>query len=281
VISGDVDSEFLRYLLRNANQQGPGGRLPSLSEISAETGVSVGKLREQLQVARMLGLVEIRPRRGIRLLRYNFLPAVRLSLMIALSLDRGAFYQYSVLRIHLETAFWDEAADLLTEADKRCLMELVERAQIKLGQRSTGAVPARDMAKSGVAGSSAAPVERIQIPHPEHRAFHLKIYSRLNNPFVQGLLEAYWDAYEAVEFSTYADYGYLQEVWSYHAHIAEALSQGEYAVGKELLMAHMALIDRLGNTHEFPNEGTTPRIINGSTIPSQNTVRLAVSEGAS
>ena len=57
-----VDSEFLQYLLRNAGQAGSGGRLPSLSEISAETGVSVGKLREQLQVARMLGLVEISPR---------------------------------------------------------------------------------------------------------------------------------------------------------------------------------------------------------------------------
>ena len=59
--------------------------------------------------------------------------------------------------------------------------------------------------------------DRIQIPHPEHRAFHLTIYSRLHNPFVLGLLEAYWDGYEAVELNTYADYGYLQEVWSYHA----------------------------------------------------------------
>lgn len=243
MISGSVDSEFLQYLLRNAGS--PGGRLPSLSEISTETGVSVGKLREQLQVARMLGLVEISPRRGIRLLPYNFLPAVRLSLMIALSLNRDVFYQYSMLRIHLETAFWDEAVQLLTVADKDHLMELVECAQFKLGQRSA--------TRPGAAGGGPVPVERIQIPHPEHRAFHLTIYSRLANPFVLGLLEAYWDAYEAVEFSTYADYGYLQEVWSYHARIAEALCQDEYARGKELLVAHMALIDRLGITHEFPN----------------------------
>jgi DNA-binding FadR family transcriptional regulator len=275
---GGIESEFFQYLLRNASS--PGGRLPSLSEISAETGVSVGKLREQLQVARMLELVEISPRRGIRLLPYSFLPAIRLSLMVALSLNRDAFYQYSVLRIHLETGFWDEAVNLLTEADKSCLMELVERAQFKLGQRSTGAAPAHSAARSDVAGRNATPVERIQIPHPEHRAFHLKIYSRLNNPFVQGLLEAYWDAYEAVEFSTYADYGYLQEVWSYHARIAQALSQGEFAVGKGLLMAHMALIDRLGNSHELPNGGTTPHPNSGSAAPPRSTGRLAVSEGA-
>jgi len=231
---GSVDSEFLQYLLRNTDS--PGGRLPSLSEISAETGVSVGKLREQLQVARMLGWVEISPRRGIHLLPYNFLPAVRLSLMMALSLDRDAFHQFSVLRIHLETAFWDEAVDLLTEADRSDLLELVERARLKLGQ------------------------DRSQIPHQEHRAFHLMIYSRLNNPFVLGLLEAYWDGYEAAELNTYADYGYLQEVWSYHERIAEALARGDHAIGKQLLIAHMALIDRLGITHELPASQRSTRI---------------------
>jgi DNA-binding FadR family transcriptional regulator len=247
VIPGGVESEFLEYLLCNAHQAGPGGRLPSLNEISAETGVSVGKLREQLQVARMLGLVEISPRRGIRLLPYNFLPAVRLSLMIALSLDRDAFHQFSILRTHLETAFWDEAVSLLTEADANDLMALVERAQLKLSQ------------------------DRIQIPHQEHKAFHLAIYSRLRNPFVLSLLEAYWDGYEAVELNTYADYGYLQEVWSYHARIAEALARGDHALGKQLLIAHMALIDRLGLTHEFPV----------SRRSTKNELRLAISEVAS
>jgi len=246
LIPGGIDSEFLEYLLRNVRQAGPGGRLPSLNEISAETGVGVGKLREQLQVARMLGLVEISPRRGIRLLPYAFLPAVRLSLMIALSLDRDAFHQYSVLRIHLETAFWDEAVSLLTAADRSDLIALVERAQLKLSQ------------------------DRIQIPHQEHRRFHLAIYSRLHNPFVLGLLEAYWDSYEAVELNTYTDYGYLQEVWSYHARIAEALVRGEHALGKELLVTHMALIDRLGITHEFPATGAS----------TQNETRLAISEVA-
>jgi hypothetical protein len=83
-----------------------------------------------------------------------------------------------------------------------------------------------------------------------------------------------------VEFSTYADYSYLQEVWAYHARIAEALGRGEYALGKELLMVHMALIDRLGNTHEFPSGGTTPRATRGTTVPLQNRTTLAVSEAA-
>jgi DNA-binding FadR family transcriptional regulator len=224
VIFSAIDSDFLRYLL--ANRREPGGRLPSLDEISAETGLSIGKLREQMEVARTLGLVEASPRRGLRTLPYSFLPAVRLSLMVALSLDRDSFYAYSALRVHLEAAFWDEAVVTLTDDDKARLTDLVAQAMTKLNN------------------------ERIQIPHPEHRAFHLTIFSRLNNPFVQALLEAYWDAYEAVELNTYADYSYLREVWDYHRRITEAICAGENARGKELLIQHMRLLDRLGVAHE-------------------------------
>src|SRR5512146_2033473 len=107
VILSQIDSVFLRYLLVNGCEQG--ARLPSLEAISEETGISIGKLREQLEVARALGLVEVGPRRGIRCRGYDFLPAVRLSLMVALSLDRRAFKAFSVLRIHMEIAFWEEA----------------------------------------------------------------------------------------------------------------------------------------------------------------------------
>jgi len=221
----NIDSAFLRYLLTQGCQ--PGARLPSLDEISGEIGISVGKLREQFEVARTLGLVEASPRRGIRCLKYDFRPAVRLSLMVALALDPNAFRSFSTLRIHLETALWDEAVALLNDEDKAHLRELVAQAQAKLNH------------------------ERAQIPYAEHRAFHLGIFCKLENPFVLGLLEAYWDAYEAVELSTYADYGYLTEVWSYHQRIAEALVAGDYASGKELLMQHMRLIDRMGVAHEL------------------------------
>ena len=58
-----IDSEFIRYIFEQGYR--PGDRLPSLSDLSAEIGISVGKLREQLEVARTLGLVEASPRRGI------------------------------------------------------------------------------------------------------------------------------------------------------------------------------------------------------------------------
>lgn len=237
MILNAIDSEFLRYLLGNGCE--PGARLPSFEEISGEIGISVGKLREQFEVARMLGLVEASPRRGIRCLKYDFLPAVRLSLMVALALDAGAFRSFSALRIHLETAFWDEAVPLLTEEDTAHLHDLVVQAQTKLDH------------------------ERIQIPYPEHRAFHLGVFRRLENPFVLGLLEAYWDAYEAVELNTYADYAYLQEVWSYHRRIVDAVSDGDYAGSKTLLIQHMRLIDKMGVAHEL-SAALSPRSVVGT-----------------
>ncbi len=240
MILSQIDSDFLRYLLSERCE--PGSRLPSLEEISAEIGISVGKLREQLEVARLLGLVEVGPRRGIRRKDYDCVPALRLSLMVALSIDRSAFAAFSALRIHLETAFWDEAVALLTPADKAYLRELIDRARTKLGG------------------------ERIQIPHAEHRELHLTIYRRLANPFVRGLLEVYWDGYEAVEFNTYADYSYLTEVWDYHQRFVEAICAGDYAAGKKLLIEHMQLIDKLGVSHEGSTQGAALRSAHGSAL---------------
>ncbi len=114
MLAKHLDSELLSYVVEQRFEVGD--RLPSLTDLSEEIGISVGKLREQLEVARMLGLVEASPRRGITRTEYSFLPPVRLSLLTALALDHHAFDLFSGLRIHLETAYWDEAVALLTSS---------------------------------------------------------------------------------------------------------------------------------------------------------------------
>ncbi len=224
MIQSHIDSEFLQYLIAQGFE--PGDRLPSLTDLSQKIGISVGKLREQLEVARRLGLVEASPRRGITRMEYSFLPPVRLSLLTALAMNRHHFDEFSGLRAHLETAYWDEAVALLTAEDKAHLRSLVDTAKAKLNQK------------------------RIQIPYPEHRELHLAIFGRLQNPFVVGLLEAYWDAYEAVELNTYADFYYLEQVWDYHARIVEAICLDDSALGKKLLIEHMQLLTKRGISME-------------------------------
>jgi DNA-binding FadR family transcriptional regulator len=80
------------------------------------------------------------------------------------------------------------------------------------------------------------------VPNGEHRQFHLLIFSRLNNPFVKGLLESYWEAYEASELTRFANYQYWLDVWTYHERIVDALCANEFEKGRQLLIEHFDML---------------------------------------
>ena len=50
------------------------------------------------------------------------------------------------------------------------------------------------------------------------------------------------DAYNAVELNRYSDYSYLQQVWTYHEQIFEAICLGDYERAKRLFIDHTNLI---------------------------------------
>jgi DNA-binding FadR family transcriptional regulator len=213
-----LDSDLLNYIIKQGFQ--PGDRLPTISELQDpdNLGISVSKVREQLEVARALGLVDVRSKTGTRLKEYSFTPTVRLSLFFALATDLRYFEMFSELRTHLEVAFWHEACGLLTDEDKKQLRAYIDAAKSKLN----------------------AP--RIRIPSEEHRSFHLTIFKHLENPFVLGLLDAYWDAYEAVELNRYADYSYHQQVWNYHERILDAICGGDFDAAQKAFIEHTHLL---------------------------------------
>jgi len=222
-------SKFLTYLVsRIADGE---SCLPSLNEISQALGMSVSTLREELQVARALGFVEVKPRTGIKILPYSFSPAVIKSLAFGVSVDRHMFRQFSDLRNHIEASYWYQAVSSLTPEDIIDLQDIIRKANRKLA------------------------AERIQIPHEEHRQLHLTLYKRLENPFVLGILESYWDLYEAVGLNVYEDRKYLERVWSYHRQMVEAISQGDFLSGYQTLIAHMDLLfQRNQNNSKNPFE---------------------------
>jgi DNA-binding FadR family transcriptional regulator len=149
---------------------------------------------------------------------YSFAPAVRLSLFYALAQNIRRFEQFSELRNHIEAAFWNEACAMLQTDDLDAMRTCIASARAKL----TG--------------------NPIFIPNEEHRAFHLRVFKHLDNPFVTGVLEAYWDAYDAVELNRFADYAYLQQVWDYHEKILDAICAGDFDAGKQLFTEHTRLI---------------------------------------
>lgn len=219
-----LSSSFINYLaavpIQNGSEPAEDLPIPSLHDLSKQLGLSVASLREQLEVAEALGLVEVRPRTGIRRRPYSFSPAVYQSVSYAIRLDHSYFDAFSEFRNQIEAAFWDRAVRLLTPSDHQMLQTLVARAWEKLRGRP------------------------IQIPHSEHRQLHLLIYSRLDNPFVQGTLEAYWDAYEQSGLNVYEDYDYLQQVWAYHQKMVEAVCSGDFSAGYQALLEHKNLLYR-------------------------------------
>lgn len=209
-------SEFFRFLAAHPEAE---NSLPSLSELSRELNISLASLREQLEVARALGLVEVKPRTGTRRLSYSFTPAVHQSLGYALALNNEYFRKFADMRNHIEAAYWYEAVAQLTDQDKEELKNIIARAWDKV--RGTP----------------------VQVPHEEHRKLHLSIFSRVDNPFVTGILEAYWEAYEAVGLNVFTGgYEYLQEVWEYHQQMVESICKGNFQVGHEALVKHTDLL---------------------------------------
>ena len=211
-----IQNDILRYIVEKGFQ--PGDPLPTIQQISKELGGSVAKTRESLEIARALGIVEIKPGRGTSLLSYDFSPAVVLSSLYAIGLDAENFAHLRELRNAVEMQFWNEAVSLLQEEDIETLRQHIEGAAEQL-QR-----------------------EPVQVPFHEHRTFHMLIFSRLDNPFVQGVLVAFWEAYEAFGLHLYFDLSYHQTVWTYHRRIVDAIEQGEFDRSRDLLVEHMNLL---------------------------------------
>ena len=214
----DLGSNLLNYIVESNFK--PGDRLPTIHELKTEEylGISSSKVREELEVARALGLVEVRSRTGMRLKSYSFAPAVSLSLLYALARDLNMFAMFSELRTHIEVAFWHEACVLLQDEDKAVMRQCIVAAREKLNDKL------------------------IRIPHEEHRTFHLTVFKRLENPFVLGLLEAYWEAYNAVQLNIYAEYDYWQTVWDYHERILDYICAGDFDAAQQAFIEHTKLL---------------------------------------
>jgi len=216
--------DLLAYLSAcNAETENGESRIPALSELSKQEGISIAALREQLGVARAFGFVEVKPRTGIHSLPYSFTPAARTSLAYAISLDRKYFEDFSNLRRHIEANYWFKAVEKLGGEDIAYLEQLVSQAFGKL--------------------ESTPP----RLPHPEHRDLHLTIYGKIENVFVVGLLEAYWDAYEAVGYSQYTELAYLKKVWQFHKQIVDAIAARDFDRGYKLLLEHMDLLQDISS----------------------------------
>lgn len=213
----NLGSDFLNFIVHQGYQ--PGDLLPSIQELTNDShlDMSANKVREQLEVARAMGWVEVRSKRGTRVKEYAFTPAVRLSALYALACGER-FESFASLRNHVESAFWNDACALLRDEDLVIMQRCIDAANQKLDSPP------------------------IHIPNPEHRRFHMTIFRHLDNTFVLGILEAYWDLYEEVGINRYMDYSYLRQVWDYHSKILKHIKAGQFDDARQAFVEHTRLL---------------------------------------
>lgn len=219
-------SEFLRYIAEKSLSGEE--RIPALTVLSKELQVSVASLREQLEVARVLGFVDVKPKTGIRWLPYNFTPSLLLSVTYALSISSDFFEQFRDLRNHLEGAYFLESVANLTKIDIDQLKNIVLRAEEKIISRPP------------------------QLPHAEHREFHARIFSKIQNTFVQSIFSVYWEIYEYQGYAIINDLDYLKRVWHFHRLVYDGIQSGNIHQALEAFLEHKNLM--IKNNKSVPSQ---------------------------
>lgn len=211
-------NDLLSYLAKSAVEKNP---IPSIQVLSQQLGISAASVREQLEVARRLGVVEVKPKVGIQPREFSLSEPLATALSYGLAVDSTLFDQFADLRKHLESSYWFESVTNLTHADIDQLQRLVDQAVERIQNQP------------------------MQMPEKEHREFHLTIFKRLENQAVISLLEAYWDVYHKAGVTLLMDRDYLLTVWHYHQMMVDALRDREFEKGFQALLIHMDLVKQV------------------------------------
>lgn len=206
---------LLSYLASNAKE---GKSIPSIAQLSEDLRLSTSAVREQLEVARQLELVEVKTKTGIQTSAFSAAPAICLAYRYGLEMQPDLIWDLLSVRQHLELSYWQEAVVNLTKKEVDYLAEIIETAFKKLNSRP------------------------VIIPIEEHKEFHLAIYRPLNNNFLNGILESYWNISLETGIHNLTDKTYLQSVWAYHQKMQQAIAAKEYDLGYQALLTHFELV---------------------------------------
>lgn len=208
-------NELLDYLAEACRAQAP---IPSIPQLSTLLGISVASVREQLEVARTLGFVDVKTRVGIQNREFSINQCLELCLRYGAKVQPDVSDALRDLRKHIEISYWHEAAPQLTSRQIQTLHRIVDAAFAEISR------------------------EPVRSPQPEHRDFHMLIFEHLENPLANSILETFWNLNAEYERNLPVDRAYLENVWNYHRRIADALASRDYERGYQWLVEHMDLV---------------------------------------
>ena len=191
--------------------------IPSIAELSQILGVSVASVREQLEVARQLGFVEVKPRKGIQRKPFSLVPLIRLGMNYGIHSEAQLLSEYIELRKHLELSYWDDAFEVLKDDQMDYMQFLVDIAFRKL-QRKPAIIPTEEQSE-----------------------FHLTLFRPLGNKVLISILEAAWAMEEDNGGKIIADLDEMLFSWRTRQFIVDALREKDRSKGKNALESLLAL----------------------------------------
>jgi len=194
--------------------------IPSIAELSQILGVSIASVREQLEVARQLGFVDVKPRKGIQRRPFSLVPLISLGMNYGIYSEAHLLSDYIELRKHLELSYWNDAFDVLKDDQMDYMQFLIDIALRKL-QRKPAIIPTEEQSE-----------------------FHLTLFRPLGNKVLISILEAAWALEENNGGKILADLDDMLSSWRTRQIIVDALREKDKTKGKNALESLLALANK-------------------------------------
>jgi DNA-binding FadR family transcriptional regulator len=189
---------------------GPGDRLPSEADLAARFGVSRAAIREATRSLQTLGVIKARHGDGLYVANFSFRPIIE-QLPYGLTLGSTQFVEILQAREALEMGLMPAVSVLASDAHLETCSALAAR-----------------MAELESSGESTIDVDR---------AFHLQLYTSLNNPLVDNLIEVFWELYRRLD-ATLPVAAHHAPVAPRHSAIVEALTNNEPELAMRRMREH-------------------------------------------
>lgn len=205
-----VFRQIRAYILQNNLQ--PGDLLPTEQSLVDMLGVSRNVLREAIKSMELMGMVTAQPGRGTTLKAFSLDFVFQNVIFAAAGEEDNAVAELLDIRKRLELGYMRKAYETLLPEDIANIRSILDRIK--------------------------AEWEAHRYFHADDRAFHLAIFSRVNNRSLLSMMEAIWDV--DANFKTEEKFKHLDETIIKHENIVRALENQNQEAFEAAMMLHFA-----------------------------------------
>lgn len=214
-ISEQVVIYLQDYIIVNSLQ--PGDRLPTEASLADQLGVSRSSVREAVKVLESSGIIQVRPRDGIRV-RQVGTQHLTDHLKLMLRLDGVSLREMASARQEIEKAFITMIVQH-ADADDFCRM----KAAIQRGREQT---------------------ERGESSTAADLDFHLALARATKNRVMIGLGGMLYEFFAALRGQVSPDKGKQRKSLDEHQQLLDALQAGEIAAAQHIMDIHLSGYER-------------------------------------